>query len=149
MSAVADTLVLRPLPGQDQDTCLDLDSKIQTRQNYRIRIALLVWQDRIDRRSRDCCGAYLSHTISNNHLLCEWDPIRDLPAFLHRTIYHGNAEYIAGSGSRSWRVCLSCARRPALMEAATTPGSTSRLKIHRLRDGKLVSDFNGKIVAMK
>lgn len=111
----------------------------------KIHHALLLWQDRLGRRPSGVCAEYLSRAASRGHLLCEWDPVRDLPAFLHRTLYHGNAEYLIGHGPRRWRVCRGCVRRPALIEAATTPGSASRLKVWRIDNNRLVSDFNGKI----
>lgn len=65
---------------------------------------------------------------------CEWNPYREQLARLSDG-WHGKAEMVGGKVStrradqdRRLRVCRDCALRPAVEEAARTPGKTVRFR---------------------
>lgn len=65
---------------------------------------------------------------------CEWNPWKDRPARLSDG-WHGKAEMVGGKTSkekasrdRRLRVCRDCALRPAVQEAARTPGTTVQFR---------------------
>jgi hypothetical protein len=72
---------------------------------------------------------------------CEWNPYRDRPARLSEG-FHAEAELSGGKVSkdsakqdRKLRVCRDCAARPAVEEAARTPGKAVSFRELWLKGG--------------